>query len=339
MSAKSVLSQDELDALLVGVESGQVEAGTGLPAASAEILPFDFNDQEYLPRNQLPVLDTIHQRFVRHFTISLYRLLKHTPVMALGEPRLVKYAEYMDSLDMPSAINLVRVDSLVGNLLLTMDASLVFIAVDNYFGGDGRFHSGRVSAEFTPTERRVMQLIIELALDDLGKAWGPVASLEFEFDKLETNPHFVNIATPAELVAVTSIEINLGGGGGVFDLAIPLNMLEPLRDRLEPGMPSMEETGDRSWVKSLQADLLKVKIDMDSVLVEIPKTLGEILSLQPGDVIPIDLDDRVTLRAAGVPLIQGAFGVAKGRNAIKVLGPLSRSGSQEKVQSTGVEYE
>lgn len=339
MTAENLLSQDEIDALLVGVESGEVEAGTGLPSASAEILPFDFNDQEYLPRNQLPVLDTIHQRFVRHFTISLYRLLKHTPVMALGEPRLMKYAEYMDSLDMPSSINLIRVDSLVGKMLLAMDAKLVFIAVDNYFGGDGRFQSGRVSAEFTPTERRVIQLIIDLALDDLGKAWSPVAPLEFQFDKLETNPHFVNIATPSELVAVTSIEISLGGGGGLFDLAIPLNMLEPLREQLEPGMPSAEEKGDRSWLKALQADLLKVKVDLDSVLVEIPMTLGEILRLQPGDVIPMDLEECVSLRAAGVPLLQGAFGVAKGRNAIKILEPLSQMRSQADSQSTGVENE
>ncbi len=324
MTAESVLSQDELDALLVGVEKGEVEAGTGLPAANGEILPFDFDDQEYLPRNQLPVLDTIHQRFVRHFTISLYRLLKHTPVMALGEPRLVKYAEYLDSLNMPSSINLIRADFLVGNMLMVMDAQLLFIAVDNYFGGDGRFQSGRVSAEFTPTERRVMQLILDLAMDDLGKAWRPVAPLEFSFDKLETNPHFVNIATPSELVVVTSIEINLGGGGGVFDLAMPLNMLEPLRERLEPGMPASEEQKDGSWLKALQADLLKVKVEMDSVLVELPMTLGEILRLQPGDVIPMDLDDCVHLRAAGVPVIQGSFGVANGKNAIKVLEPLSR---------------
>ena len=339
MTAENLLSQDEIDALLVGVESGEVEAGTGLPSASAEILPFDFDDQEYLPRNQLPVLDTIHQRFVRHFTISLYRLLKHTPVMTLGEPRLMKYAEYMDSLDMPSSINLIRVDSLVGKLLLVMDAKLVFIAVDNYFGGDGRFQSGRVSAEFTPTERRVIQLIIDLAMDDLGKAWSPVAPLEFQFDKLETNPHFVNIATPSELVAVTSIEISLGGGGGLFDLAIPLNMLEPLREQLEPGMPSAEEKGDRSWLKALQADLLKVKVDLDSVLVEIPMTLGEILRLQPGDVIPMDLEENVSLRAAGVPVVQGAFGVAKGRNAIKILEPLSQMRFQAEIQSTGVENE
>ena len=339
MTDNSVLSQDEIDALLVGVESGKVEAGTGLPEANAEIQPFDFNEQEYLPRNQLPVLDTVHQRFVRHFTISLYRLLKHIPVMALGEPRLIKYAEYMDSLDMPSSINLLQVSPLVGQMLLVMDAKLVFIAVDNYFGGEGRFQSGRVSAEFTPTERRVIQLIIDLAMDDMSKAWAPVASLEFEFNKLETNPHFVNITTPSELVAVTSIEINLGGGGGVFELAMPLNMLEPIRDRLEPGMPSVEDQGDSAWLKALQADLLKVKVELDSNLVEVPKSLGEILRLQPGDVIPIDLEDSVNLRAAGVPVIQGAFGIAKGRNAIKILEPLSHTRLQAKHQSTGVEHE
>ncbi|BAO44314.1 flagellar motor switch protein FliM [Thiolapillus brandeum] len=339
MSGKSVLSQEEIDALLVGVESGEVEAGTGLSGANMEIQPFDFNDQEYLPRNQLPVLDTIHQRFVRHFTISLYRLLKHTPIMALGEPKLIKYAEYMDTLDMPSSINLLQLNTLAGKMLLVMDANLVFIAVDNYFGGEGRFQTGRVSAEFTPTERRVIQLIVDLAMDDLAKAWAPVAPLTFDYDKMEANPHFVNITTPSELVAVTSMEITLGGGGGVFELAIPLNLLEPLRDRMEPGMPTMESEDDSSWRKALQADLLQARVDLDSALVEIPKTLGEILRLQPGDVIPIDLDDCVSLKAAGVPVVKGAFGIAKGRNAIKILEPLSHERSQATGKSTGANYE
>lgn len=338
MSAEKVLSQEEIDALLVGVESGEVKAGTGLSAAGGDLYAFDFTDQEYLPRNQLPVLDTIHQRFVRHFTISLYRLLKHTAKLTLGEPRLMKYAEYMDSLESPSSINLVRVRPLTGSALVVMDSSLVFIAVDNYFGGDGRFQSNRSGAEFTPTERRVIQLLANLALEDLGKAWEPVTELHFQYAKAETNPRFVNIATPSELVAITSIEIELNGGGGEFHLVFPLNMLEPLREKLEPGMPKVEEATDGLWLKALRADLLKVKVELDSTLVEVPKTLGEVLSLQPGDVIPVDLEEQVTLRAAGVPLVQGCFGIARGKNAVKIIEPLSQPAVNQE-SNTGANHE
>ncbi|HEC06766.1 MAG TPA: flagellar motor switch protein FliM [Thiolapillus brandeum] len=335
MTAKNVLSQEEIDALLVGVESGKVEAGTGLSSSAGELYPFDFTDQEHLTRNQLPVLETVHQRFVRHFTISLYRMLKHTAEVKLQEPRLVKYAEYMDSLETPSSINLIRVQPLAGKALIVIDAALVFIAVDNYFGGDGRFQTVRAGTDFTPTERRVIQLMINLALEDLCKSWEPVAALNFEYAKSETNPRFVNIATPAELVAVTNIEIGLDGGGGFFQLVLPLNMIEPLRSQMEPGMPKVEEEQDSDWLRALQADLLKVKVELDSTLVELPKTLGEVLNLQPGDVIPVDLDEQVTLRAAGVPVVQGYFGVARGNNAIKIIEPLSPSaGNQEQERGT-----
>lgn len=324
MPANNVLSQEEIDALLVGVENGEVEAGTGLSAADGELYAFDFTDQEYLPRNQLPVMETIYQRFVRHFNISLYRMFKHTATLTLSEPRLMKYAEYMDSLDSPSSINLVRIHPLTGNALVVMDSKLVFIAVDNYFGGDGRFQSSRASTEFTPTERRVVQLVVNLALEDLGKAWEPVTALDFTYAKSETNPRFVNIATPSELVVITSIGIELDGGGGEFQLVLPLNMLEPLRGKLEPGMPNVDEAKDGPWLKALRADLLKVKVELDSALVEVPKTLGEVLSMQPGDVIPVDIEEHVTLRAAGVPVVQGCFGIAKGKNAVKIMEPLSQ---------------
>ena len=338
MSAKNVLSQEEIDALLVGVENGEVQAGTGLSAADGELYPFDFTDQEHLARNQLPVLETIHQRFVRHFTISLYRMLKHSAKITLQEPKLAKYAEYMDSLETPSSINLIRIHPLTGKALVVFDAELVFIAVDNYFGGGGRFQSQRAGSEFTPTERRVVRLLINLVLEDLCKSWEPVAALDFEYSKTETNPRFVNIATPSELVAVISTEIELDGGGGAFELVLPLNMLEPLRDQMEPGMPKMEEEADSSWLRALRADLLKVKVDLDSALVELPKTLGEVLSLQPGDVIPVDIEEQVTLRAAGVPVLQGCFGVARGNNAIKIIEPLSQP-MESKEQERGVHHE
>ncbi|WP_456415169.1 flagellar motor switch protein FliM [Thiolapillus sp.] len=331
MSAeKNVLSQEEIDALLVGVESGEVEAGTGLSAADGELYAFDFTDQEHLSRNQLPVLETIYQRFVRHFNISLYRMLKHSANLTLGEPRLLKYAEYMDSLETPSSINLIHVHPLVGTGLIVLDPQLVFIAVDNYFGGDGRFQTSRASAEFTPTERRVIQLLTNLALEDLSKAWEPVASLGFALNKIETNPRFVNIATPSELVAVTEIEVELDGGGGFFHLVLPLNMLEPLREQLEPGMPEAGEEQDGVWQQALHADLLKVQVELDSSLIEIPKTLGEVLRLQPGDIIPVDIGEQVTLRAAGVPMVQGCFGVAQGKNAIKIIAPLNHSAANQK---------
>ncbi len=236
----------------------------------------------------------------------------------------------MDSLETPSSINLIHIHPLVGAGLIVLDPKLVFIAVDNYFGGGGRFQTSRAGTEFTPTEGRVIQLLINMALEDLFKAWEPVATLGFEYSKSETNPRFVNIATPSELVVITEIEIELDGGGGFFHLVLPLNMLEPLRVQLEPGMPKIEAEQDSDWQQALQADLLKVQVELDSSLVEIPKTLGEVLCLQPGDVIPADIGEQVTLRAAGVPMVQGCFGIAQGKNAIKIIEPLTHSAANQK---------
>lgn len=327
MSAKNVLSQEEIDTLLTGVESGEVEAGTGLPVADDELYPFDFSDQEHLARNHLPRLETVNQRFVRHFGVSLYRMLKRTAQVTLGELRVVKYGEYVDSLETPSSINLIRIHPLTGLALIVMDPMLVFLTVDNYFGGDGRFQSRRSGVEFSPTERRIIQLLINLSFEDLKKAWQPVVSVDFEYTKSEINPRFANIVTPTELVAVTPVDIELDGGGGEFHLVYPLSMLEPIREQLESGLPKADGKADAGWLQALRADLLKVKVELDSTLIEVPRTLGEVLRLEPGDVIPVDIPKQVTVRAAGVPVLEGSFGVAQGKNAIRIQEQLTQSPS------------
>ncbi len=318
MSAKNVLSQDEIDALLNGVEGGKVPTGSGAFQPDGEVLPFDFEEQEHLSRNRFPQLELINQRFVRDYGSSLYRMLKRTVEMEAEAVQLAKYGEYIDSIEAPSSINLIRIHPLNGTALVVMDPVLVFLAVDNYFGGDGRMQQDPGKVAFTPTERRIIQLLINLAFEDLKRAWQPVEELEFEYLKSEVNPRFTNILTSTELVAVSRVKIGFDGGVGEFHLVLPLTMLEPVRDQLESGPLEAGLVDDAQWLACLRREILKAKVELNSVLFEIPMTLRDVLRLKPGDVLPVELEEHVVLQAAGVPVLKGGFGVVKGRNAVKI---------------------
>ncbi len=323
MADENLLSQEEIDALLNGVEEGNLPSGGGRFEPEGEVTPFDFKDQEHLSRNRFPQLELINQRFLRDFDASLYALFKREVETEAEPVQLCKYGEYMDSVAVPAAINLVQVRPLKGTALLVFDPLLVFLAVDNYFGGGGRLHQDPDKTEFSLTERRIVDLLMERAFADLARAWASVAELAFERTGFEVNPRFTSILTPSELVVVNRYRLKLQGGEGEMQLVLPLTLLEPVRERLESGLADAGLVDDDQWLACLRRELLEARVEVSSTLVEIPMTLRQVLHLAPGDLIPVELPEKVVVRAAGVPVLIGEFGVVKGKNGVKIDEPLA----------------
>jgi flagellar motor switch protein FliM len=206
MAAQDILNQDEIDALIHGVDTGAVKTDSDAP--TGEIRPYDFATQVRIVRGRMPTLEMINERFARLFRTSLFNMMRRTPEIAVGPVQLNKFAEYVHSLHVPTSLNLIRVHPLRGTALAVLDPKFVFAAVDNYFGGQGRFAKieGR---EFTATENRIIQMLLKHIFTDLQEAWSNVARLKFEYVNSEINPHFANIVSPTEIVVVTTFHIEL----------------------------------------------------------------------------------------------------------------------------------
>jgi len=198
-----LLSQDEIDALLHGVSNGDVET-EGEEAEEEGIAPFDFASQDRIVRGRMPTLEMINERFARYFRISLFNKLRRNAEISVNGVQMMKFAEYVHSLYVPTSLNMVRMHPLRGTGLFVFDPKLVYIIVDNYFGGEGRFHTKIEGREFTPTELRIVHNILEIAFHDMKEAWAPVMEVDFEFNSSEVNPHFANIVSPSEVVVVSS---------------------------------------------------------------------------------------------------------------------------------------
>ncbi|MGV8923910.1 MAG: flagellar motor switch protein FliM [Thermomonas sp.] len=315
MSA-DLLSQDEIDALLHGVDSGVVEIEP--PPAPGEARSYDFTSQDHIVRGRLPTLEMINERFARTWRIGLFNLLRRSAELSVRGIDLIRFGEYMHSLQVPTNLNLVKMKPLRGTAIVVFEPRLVFTLVDNFFGGAGKYPARIEGREFTPTEMRVIQLMLKQTFADLADAWAPVMPVEFEYLNSEVNPHFANVISPRDYIVVSRFHVELEGGGGELHIALPYSMLEPIREQLDAGMQSDRIEKDESWTQAMCAQLQDAEVELSSAIARRQITLRELCGLRVGDVIPIELPSTVQLQVEQMPLFSGEFGIHNGHNAIKV---------------------
>jgi len=317
MGATDLLSQDEIDALLHGVDGGDVETETDEPLEEGVARQYDFASQDRIVRGRLPTLEMINERFARYFRTSLFNMLRRSADIAVSGVQMQKFSEFVHSLFVPTSLNIIKVSPLRGKGLVVLDPKLVFSVVDNYFGGTGRFHTKIEGRDFTPTEQRVIQLLLQLLFDDQRLAWKPVLNLNYEYLNSEVNPQFANIVSPSEVVVVTTFSVDLENGGGNMHICLPYSMLEPIRDLLDAGVQSDQGEKDERWEKAMRSEIQNAVVEVAAILGETTLTVNELANLKPGDVIALE-DDPTTVYVAGMPLYEGNFGVSDGNYAVKI---------------------
>jgi len=322
MAVNDILTQDEIDALLHGVSSGDVETDNRELSEPGQAKRYDFASQDRIVRGRMPTLEMINERFARLFRISLFNMLRRSAEISIGGIQMLKFSEYVHSLFVPTSLNLIKIKPLRGTSLFVIDPKLVFILVDNYFGGDGRFHTKIEGREFTPTEMRVIEMMLNLAFRDFKDAWAPVMPVEFEYINSEVNPQFANIVSPTEVVVVTTFHVELDGGGGDMHVTMPYAMVEPIREMLDAGVQSDRADIDDRWSLSLQEEIKEAEVEVSSILTQVTLPLSDVINIKAGDIIPIEIPSSVTLRVEDIPLFRGKYGVCDGTNSIRIVKPV-----------------
>jgi len=317
MAINDILTQDEIDALLHGVNSGDVDTDAG-NADDGEARRYDFASQDRIVRGRMPTLEMINERFARYFRINLFNMLRRSAEISIGGVQMLKFSEYVHSLFVPTSLNLVKVKPLRGTALFVIDPKLVFILVDNYFGGEGKYHTKIEGREFTPTEMRVIEMLLELAFKDLKEAWAPILQINFEYMNSEVNPQFANIVSPSEVVVVTTFHVELDGGGGDLHVTMPYSMVEPIREILDAGVQSDRNETDERWVLALREDMKEAQVNMTTTLLEVTLSLADVLKIKPGDIIPVDLPEKSVMKVEDIPVFRGKYGIHQGMNSVKI---------------------
>lgn len=319
-----LLSQDEIDALLHGVDDVEEEEIVEDVAAVEGTSDYDFSSQDRIVRGRMPTLEMVNERFARHMRISLFNMMRRSAEVSINGIQMIKFGEYVHTLFVPTSLNMVRFRPLKGTALITMEARLVFILVDNFFGGDGRYHAKIEGREFTPTERRIIQMLLKLIFEDYKEAWSPVMDVSFEYLDSEVNPAMANIVSPTEVVVISSFHIELDGGGGDFHVALPYSMLEPIRELLDAGVQSDKEDTDMRWSKALRDEIMDVNVELSTKFLEIDLSLQQVMNLKAGDVIPIEMPETITVLVEELPTFRAKLGRSRDNIALKIASKIRR---------------
>ena len=313
--SKEFLSQEEVEALLKGVTGPSVTQQSSL---SPGFRPYNLATQERIVRGRMPTLEIINERFARLLRLGLFNFMRRSANVTAGPVRVVKFSEFVRHLVVPSNLNLVHIKPLRGTSLFVFDPTLVFLVVDNLFGGDGRFLPKTEGRDFTQTEQRIIQRLLNLVFDSYGKSWQPVYPIEFEYVRAETNTQHANVATPNEVVVATAFEVNFGTVTGEMHICIPYSILEPIRDLLSSSMQGEALEVDKRWVGRLSKQVQAAEVTLLVNLAHVQITLDQILNMRIGDVIPLDIPEFVTASVDGVPLMECRYGISNGQYALRM---------------------
>lgn len=321
-----LLSQDEIDALLHGVDDVEEEEVEEV-VEDGSAIEYDFSSQDRIVRGRMPTLEIVNERFARHMRVSLFNMMRRSAEVSINGIQMIKFGEYIHTLFVPTSLNMVRFRPLKGTGLITMEARLVFVMVDNFFGGDGRYHAKIEGREFTPTERRIIQMLLKLIFEDYKEAWAPVMDVSFEYLDSEVNPAMANIVGPTEVVVISSFHIELDGGGGDFHISLPYSMLEPIRDMLDAGVQNDKEDTDFRWSKALRDEIMDVKVGLTTHFLDVTVSLEDLMEYQDGDIIPINMPDNITVSVEELPTFRAKLGKSRDAVALKITDKIPRPSS------------
>lgn len=314
--SKDFLSQEEVDALLKGVTGEPDEAKAEGPTSG--VRPYNLATQERIVRGRMPTLEIINERFARLLRIGLFNFMRRSAEISVGPVRVVKYSEFIRNLVVPTNLNLVQIKPLRGTALFIFDPNLVFLIVDNLFGGSGQMRTRVEGRDFTPTEQRIIRRLLDIVFEDLEKSWASVHAVKFEYVRSEMNTQFANIATPNEVVVVTTFNIEFGPAGGEFHICMPYSMLEPIRALLYSSLQGEQMEVDKRWIRLLSKQVQTAEVEMVVSLGNAKVTFEQLLGMQVGDVIALDVPQPMVAEVDGVPVMECKCGVFNGQYALRV---------------------
>ncbi|HYA65453.1 MAG TPA: flagellar motor switch protein FliM [Burkholderiaceae bacterium] len=313
--SEQFLSQDEVDALLEGVTGESQKLPKDEPTEG--IRDYDIASQERIVRGRMPTVEIVNERFARNLRTGLFNFMRRSPEISIGPVRVIKYSAFLRDIAVPTNINIISLTPLRGQGLVIFDPNLVFCAIDTLFGGTGKQRFRIEGRDFSPTEQRIIQRMMEVVLGEYSKAWGALFKFQFQHLRSEMHTQFANVASPSELVVAVTFNLEIGDGGGEIHLCFPYASLEPIRDILYSSLQADGQEPDRRWVRQLTQQVQNAEIEIAAELAQTELTVGQLIGLQVGDFIALPIRDIIPVTVDGVPVMECRFGAVNGHTAIR----------------------
>jgi len=319
--ATNLLSPEELSALAEGVNDGTIPVDTGYNTA-ARVRKHDLASEDSSLGVNVASVDMINERFVRLFRLGLLEVLRTSPRMSPTRTQIMRFGDYLKDLKSPLSVNIVRMSPLRGYAMVVIEPTVVFSSLDSFFGGFGRgvgqLPPGRL---FTPTETRIIKIILQVFVRSFKEAWSPLTPVDFEHISSEISPQFAQIVDENDLVILNRFESEATSqGSGFVDMVIPYVALKPVRDLLRSRVQTGDgnEESDNQWRDDLESAVDSADLEMRVLLSSFESNLATIENLQPGDVLYFKKPELARLSINDVPAFDVQIGALGTQTAVQI---------------------
>ncbi len=315
--SESFLSQEEVDALLEGV-TGESQRLTEEVHDSSEVRPYNISSQERIVRGRMPTMEIVNERFARNLRVGLFNFIRRSPEISVGPVTVQRYSAFLRELAVPTNFNIVALRPLRGSGMVVCEPALVFGVIESLYGGIGKFQTRIEGRDFSATEQRVINRLVDVISAEYKKAWVGIYPLELEYQRSEMQPQFANIATPSEIVISTSFQLEIGEITGSIHLCMPYATLEPIRDVLYSSTQGDSIEVDRRWVNVLTQEIQAAPVILVAELAHADATVEQLLAMKKGDFIELDRKPRIQAKIDGVPIFECQYGTHNAKYALKI---------------------
>lgn len=316
--ADQILSQEEIDALLNAMDSGEVEVDEEPdPKSKAEARPYDLTSQSMMLRDQFDALDEVYDKFVNLLNVGLTSSLQKAIEVKQVSKEIVKFGEFLQAFSNPTGFSIYTMEPLIGSGMLAVEPNLAFSLIDCMFGGIGK-PLAKVR-EFTQIEQRMLGRFYTDVLRELEQAWRVAYTIRITQKKTESKPEFVNLVSPGDLVLIFVFAINGEEFSGNIHVCTPFLMLEPIKDKLSSRY-LREKDRAHAFQSQLTVLLKDTRVNMIAEMGQSVKTIGQILEMEANDIIKLNTgpQDSIVIKVQGVPKYLGAPGILKGNRAVQI---------------------
>lgn len=324
---EKILSQEEIDALLAGLSEGKIDT-TPEVKEDLKVKPFDFRNYTISTRLKIPGLEVINEQLARSLRMQLSTLLREMIDISNLPMQMERFKDFLNKIPVPTSIHIFKLEPLKGQALLIIDATLAFLFIERFLGGE-RKHIKVEGREFTPIEQRLLKKVVDLVFTELEKAWKNIYPVKPKYIRGEVNPQFARVLMPEETVVVTGYNLELESITGKILFCYSLSTLQPIKDKLYSPY-QLEEYVDLVWKKNIENAVFKSEVVLKVELGKGRITLEDLMNLDVGDVIVLDkkVEEPIEVLVEGVPKMLGKLGVFKNHLAVQVEGFITPESSE-----------